>query len=115
MNAFLPASNAGVLQRCSDVLNAFRLDAPEEDPLAVWARSGPVVPEALADLLPADLLSNPLAEPQAIGDGSRTSGFGDLFSAPLGLTGGTYFVQVDDRACDSWAGSLKCARDPSLE
>ena len=114
-NAFLPASDAGVLQRCSDVLNAFRLDAPDEDPLAVWARSGPVVPEALADLLPADLLNSPLAEPQAIGDGSRTSGFGDLFSAPFALTGGTYFVQVDDRACSSWAGSLKGARDPSLE
>ena len=113
--AFAPSTDPELLQQCADVLDAFRIRPPEEeDPLAAWARSGPVVPEALAHLLPADLLNDPLAEPGPIGDGSRTSGFGDLFSAPFGLTGGTYFVQVDDRDCPFWSGALRGARDPSL-
>ncbi|MFV2061966.1 MAG: PASTA domain-containing protein [Chloroflexota bacterium] len=113
--AFQPLTDADVLQRCTDVLNAFRLEVPQGDPIAPWARLGPVVPEALADLLPADLLSEPLAQPDPIGDGSRTSGFGDRFSSPFGLSGGTYFVQVDARACESWSGSLRDARDPGVD
>ena len=113
--AVQPLNDPAVLQRCSDVLNAFRLELAEDDTLAPWARLGPVVPEALSSLLPADLLTNPLAEPESVGDGSRTSGFGSLFSSPFGLSGGAYFVRVDDRACDSFRAELRGARDPGLE
>ncbi len=113
--AFQPVTDVAVLQRCADTLNAFRLGLPEDDPLAAWARQNPVVPEALAALLPADLLRDPLAQPAPVGDGARTSGFGDLLSAPFGLTGGTYFVQVDSAACATWSGSLRGAGNPSLE
>lgn len=113
--AFRPLTDEVVLQRCADVLNAFRLAPPEGDTLAAWARSGPVVPEALAGLLPADFLTDPLAEPAPIGDGSRTTGYGDLFSAPFGLTGGTYFAQVNAGTCAAWSGTLRGARDPSLD
>jgi hypothetical protein len=113
--AFQPLTDAALLQECVDVLNAFRLVAPEEDRLPTWARSGPVVPEALAGFLPADLLNDPLAQPAAVGDGARTGGFGDLLSPPFALTGGAYFIAVDAAACESWSGVMRAARDPAVE
>ena len=113
--AFQPLTDVAVLERCADILNAFRLQSLDGDSLAPWARSGPVVPESLANLLPADFLTDPLAEPEPVGDGTRTSGYGAVLSSPLGLTGGTYFVEVNARACESWSGVLRGARDSLVD
>lgn len=113
--SFRPYADAATLERCAGILDAFRQEAPEGDTLPAWARESPVVPTAVAALLPADLLSDPLAVPADIGDGARTTGFGDARTAPFVLWGGAYFIEVDADACDSWIGSIRSASDPSVE
>lgn len=113
--AFQPYADEAALQRCASVLDAFRQEAPEGDSLPAWAREAPVVPAAVAVLLPPDLSERPLAEPADIGDGARTSGFGDSTSAPFSLWGGAYFVDVNAPACESWTGTIRSAPDPTAE
>lgn len=113
--AAFAATDEATVGRCVDVIAAYRQEAPDDaaaDPLVAWARRAPVVPEALAALLPADLVARPLADPGTVGDAARTSGFGDLVSAPFPLTGGTWLAELDALACDEWSGTLRDARDP---
>ena len=112
--AFAPFSDEATLTRCAEILDAFRDEAPEGDTLPPWAREAPVVPAALEVLLPADVTADPLAEPAEIGDGARTIGFGDARTAPFILWGGAYFVEVADRACDSWSGAIRSTTDPTV-
>lgn len=116
--AFQPITDEPTLDRCAEVLNAFRLEPgaedPEEDSLPAWAREGPVVPEAIAGLLPADPVSDPLATPPPIGDGARTSGFGSRVSGPYVLWGGDYYAEPDAAGCESWSGAIRSLSDASL-
>jgi hypothetical protein len=112
--AFRPITDEPTLDRCVEALNAFRLEAGEEDTLPTWARERPVVPEALTGLLPADPVSDPLATPPPIGDGARTSGFGSRASAPFVLWGGDYYAEPDATACEAWSGTIRALGDPSV-
>ncbi|CAN5583698.1 hypothetical protein BH23CHL8_BH23CHL8_24980 [soil metagenome] len=112
--AFLPLADEPTLERCVEVLNAFRVEPGEEDTLPTWAREQPVVPEALAGFLPADPVSHPLATPPPIGDGARTTGFGSRVSTPFVLWGGNYYVEPDVAACETWTGTIRGLGDPSV-
>jgi hypothetical protein len=112
--AFRPVADEPTLERCVEVLNAFRGGTGDEDRLPAWAREQPVVPEALVLLLPADPGSAPLAEPPPIGDGARTSGFGSRVSAPFVLWGGNYYVEPDTAGCETWTGAIRGLADPSV-
>ena len=109
--AFEPGEDADTLARCTDIISAFRSEAPEDDDIAAWARRSPVVPESLAGLLPDDFVAKPLAQPEEIGDAARTSGFGDQVSPPFEMIGQTWLAEVDALDCDDWTGSLVNARD----
>ncbi len=77
-----------------------------------WARRAPVVPEALAALLPEDFVAEPLAQPDEIGAAARTSGFGDCGHGPVLGDRRAWLAEVDALACGAWSGSLHDARDP---
>lgn len=109
--AFEPGSDDDTLTRCADIIGAFRSEPPDDDTLAAWARRSPVVPEALAGLLPDDLLARPLARPEEVGDAARTSGYGDTVSAPFHMDAETWLAEVDALDCGDWTGSLRNARD----
>jgi hypothetical protein len=109
--AFEPASDANTLERCAEVIGAFRVEPPTDDTLAAWARRSPVVPEALAGLLPDDFEARPLAQPDEIGAAARTSGFGDTVSAPFEMDAETWLAEVDAVGCSEWTGTLRNARD----
>lgn len=109
--AFSAADEAAV-DRCVEVLNASRTEAPEGDTLAAWARTSAIVPESMAGLLPEDFAAQPLARPDEVGSAARTSGFGDLVSAPFTITPGPWLAAVDASACGKWAGTLRDAREP---
>lgn len=98
--------------RCVEILTASRTEAPDADTLAAWARTSAVVPESMAGLLPEDFTAQPLAQPDEIGAAARTSGFGDLVSAPFSVTPGPWLAELDAAACASWDGTLRDARDP---
>lgn len=110
--AAFSATDEAAVARCVDVLSASRVEAPEGDSLAAWARAAAVVPESMAGLLPEDFTAEPLAQPDRIGAAARTSGFGDLVSAPFSVTPGPWLAELDAAACASWSGSLRDARDP---
>jgi hypothetical protein len=110
--AAFSATDEPAVQRCVAVLTASRTEAPGDDTLAAWARAAAVVPEALAGLLPEDFVAAPLAQPDQIGEAARTSGFGDVVSAPFTLTPGPWLAELDAAACASWDGTLRDARDP---
>jgi hypothetical protein len=112
-SAFTPGSDEVTLSSCADVLRAYRTTPPEDDNLVAWARRAPVVPEALAALLPDDFEARPLARPEEVGAAARTSGFGDVVSAPFEMAAETWLAEVDALACDNWSGSLVNARDTS--
>ena len=112
--AFEPGSDEDTLARCTDIISAFRAEPPEDDTLAAWARRSPVIPEALAALLPEDFVARPLAQPDEIGDAARTSGFGDTVSAPFEMGAETWLAEVDALGCDDWTGSLRNARDAGI-
>jgi hypothetical protein len=112
--AFVAGSDEAAVANCIDLLTASRTEAPEDDPLAAWARAAAVVPEAMARLLPEDFVAEPLAQPDAIGDAARTSGFGDLVSAPFSVTPGPWLAELDAAACERWDGTLRDARDPKV-
>jgi len=109
--AFEPAADADTLARCADILGAFRVEPPQDDTLAAWARRSPVVPEALASLLPDDLEARPLAQPDEVGAAARTSGFGDTVSPPFEMAAETWLAEVDAVGCSEWMGTLRNARD----
>ena len=111
--AFAPGSDADTLARCADIIGAFRTDPPEDDTVAAWARRSPVVPEALATLLPDDFEARPLAQPDEVGAAARTSGFGDTVSAPFEMDSATWLAEVDAVGCSEWTGTLRNARDAS--
>lgn len=118
--AFAAASDEEVLARCEEALAAFRSEEGTEaeaepagaDALPGWARRAPVVPQALAALLPSDFVAQPLASADEIGPAARTSGFGDVVSAPFSVTPGPWLAELDASGCDSWSGTLRDARDP---
>jgi hypothetical protein len=110
--AFEPGSDESAVAACAALLTAHRAEAPAEDALAAWARGTAVVPEALAALLPEDFDAEPLASPDEIGDAARTSGFGDLVSAPFSVAPGPWLAELDASACERWEGTLRDARDP---
>ncbi len=112
--AFQPGSDGDTLARCTDIISAFRAEPPEDDTLAAWARRSPVIPEALAALLPEDFVARPLAQPDEIGDAARTSGFGDTVSAPFEMDSETWLAEVDALGCDDWTGSLRSARHADI-
>jgi hypothetical protein len=109
--AFDPAQDEATISRCAEVVAAYRGEPPEDDSVAPWARRSPVVPEALAGLLPDDLVASPLAVAAPVLEAARTSGFGDTVSAPFEMPEETWLVQVDAAACAEWAGRLIDARD----
>jgi len=109
--AFAASSDEETVARCAGIIGAFRADPPEDDALAAWARRAPVVPEALAGLLPADFVARPLARPGEVGDAARTAGFGDTVSAPFEMSTETWLAEVDAGGCSEWTGSLRNARD----
>jgi len=108
---FQAGSDEETVARCAGIIAAFRTDPPEDDALAAWARRAPVVPEALAGLLPADLVARPLAQPDEVGQAARTAGFGDTVSAPFEMAAETWLAEVDASGCSEWTGSLRNARD----
>ncbi len=110
--AAFSATDEGAVARCVEVLTASRTDVPEDDTLAAWARAAAVVPESMAGLLPEDFTAEPLAQPDEIGAAARTSGFGDLVSAPFTVTPGPWLAQLDATACAAWDGTLRNAREP---
>ena len=112
--AAFSATDEAAVTRCVEVLTASRDAAPEGDTLAAWARAAAVVPESVADLLPEDFAAEPLASPDEIGAAARTSGFGDLVSAPFSVTPGPWLAELDAAACASWDGTLRDARDPEF-
>ena len=109
--AFEPGADADTLARCADIIGAFRVEPPQDDTLAAWARRSPVVPEALASLLPDDFEARPLAQPDEVGAAARTSGFGDTVSAPFEMAAETWLAEVDAVGCSEWTGTLRNARD----
>ncbi len=109
--AFQPASDEDTLARCAGIIDAFRVDPPEDDTLPGWARRSPVVPESLASLLPDDFKARPLAQPDEVGAAARTTGFGDTISAPFQMEAQTWLAQVDAVGCSTWSGTLRDARD----
>ena len=110
--AAFSATDESSVARCVEVLTANRTEAPDDDTLAAWARAATVVPESMAGLLPEDFAAEPLAQPDEIGAAARTSGFGDLVSAPFTMTPGPWLAELDAADCASWEGSLRDARDP---
>lgn len=106
------ATDGPAVTRCVEVLTASRAEAPADDMLAAWARAAAVVPEAIAGLLPEDFDAAPLAQPDEIGAAARTSGFGDLVSAPFSVTPGPWLAELDATSCAAWDGTLRDARDP---
>ena len=112
--AFEPASDEATLARCAETVAAFRVEAPEGDTVAAWARRSPVVPEAFAGLLPEDFVARPLAQAAPVEDAARTSGFGSLVSAPFAVEGETWLAEVDAVACAEWTGVLRNARDADV-
>lgn len=112
--AFVAGSEQEALDRCAAALTAYSTEPPLQDGDIVpgWARRAPVVPAALAGLLPDDLVANPLALTDEVVPAQRTSGSGDLVSAPFSVTPGPWLAQLDAVGCDSWAGTLRDARDP---
>ena len=113
--AFEPGSDEETLARCTDIIGAFRNEPPADDTLAAWARRSPVVPEALAGLLPDDLVVRPLAQPDEVGAAARTSGFGDTVSAPFEMASEAWLAEVDAVGCSEWTGTLRDARDGENE
>lgn len=111
--AFEPGDDAETLSRCAQIIGAFRIEPPEDDTLAAWARRSPVVPEALATLLPDDLEARPLAQPDEVGAAARTSGYGDTVSPPFEMDSETWLAEVDAVGCSEWTGTLRNARDAS--
>lgn len=111
---FDAGSDEAAVTSCVEVLTASRTEAPEDDTLAAWARAAAVVPEAYAGLLPEDFVAQPLAQPDQVGDAARTSGFGDLISAPFSVTPGPWLAELDASACERWEGTLRDARDPGV-
>jgi hypothetical protein len=113
--AFVAGSDAQALDRCAAALRAFRDEAPAhgDDLVPGWARRAPVVPDALVGLLPDDLVARPLALTDEVVSAARTSGSGDLVSAPFSVTPGPWLAQVEAVGCDTWTGVLRDARDPS--
>ena len=109
--AFEPGADADTLARCADIIGAFRVEPPPDDTLAAWARRSPVVPEALASLLPDDFEARPLAQPDEVGAAARTSGFGDTVSPPFEMAAETWLAEVDAVGCSEWTGTLRNARD----
>lgn len=109
--AFAPGEDEATVSRCAEILDAYRTDAPEDDTLVAWARRSPVVPEALAGLLPDDFVADPLAQAAPVLEAARTTGFGSVISAPFLMEDETWLVQVDAAACPTWSGSLRNARD----
>lgn len=109
--AFAPGDDQASIDRCVGIIGAYRIDAPDDDALVVWARRSPVVPEALAGLLPDDFGADPLAQAGPVLDAARTSGFGNQVSAPFLMESDTWLVQVDAVDCPVWSGALHSARD----
>jgi hypothetical protein len=64
-------------------------------------------------LLPDDFVAQPLPRPDDIGAAARTSGVGDLVSAPFSVTPGPWLAELDAVGCAEWAGALRDARDPA--
>ena len=110
--AAFSATDEAAVSRCVEVLNASRTDAPDGDTLAAWARSSAIVPESMAGLLPDDFAAEPLAQPDEVGSAARTSGFGDLVSAPFSVPPGPWLAELDAADCASWSGALRDARAP---
>jgi len=115
--AFTADADADALARCTEALTAYRGAASEgssdtPDPLTAWARRTAVVPAALVDLLPADLVAQPLALTDEIGPAARTSGHGDLVSTPFSMSPGPWLAELDAVTCTEWDGALRNARDP---
>ena len=110
--AFTADSEAGTLARCVDALSAFGSDQPEEGELPGWALRTPVVPDSLASLLPEDFVAQPLAQPDEIGAAARTSGSGDLISAPFSVAPGPWLAELHAVGCATWEGVLRDARAP---
>ena len=110
--AAFSATDESAVTRCVEVLTASRTEAPADDTLAAWARAASVVPEAIVGLLPEDFTAAPLAQPDEIGAAARTSGFGNLVSAPFSVTPGPWLAELDATSCASWDGTLRDARDP---
>jgi hypothetical protein len=112
--AFEPGSDEAALARCVATIRAFQTAPAEGEAVPAWAQLAPVIPESLAGLLPPDWVTHPLAQPEQVGAGARTTGHGDVVSAPFSLTGGPWLAQVDAAACSVWSGVLRDARDPSI-
>lgn len=112
--SFIGGSNEAAVASCVEVLTASRTDAPEDDALAAWARATAVVPQAIAGLLPDDFVAEPLAQPDRIGDAARTSGFGDVVSAPFSVAPGPWLAELDAAGCEDWDGTLRDALDPAV-
>ncbi len=119
--AFEAGSDAAVVARCVDALTASRPDTatpaegtatPAEGALPGWTRRAPVVPAALAGLLPEDFTAKPLAQPDPVGPAARTSGTGDLVSAPFSVSSGPWLAELDAVTCETWEGALRDATDP---
>ena len=109
--AFQAGDDEAAVNACAAALAAFRA----EDAAAVlpgWAQRAPVVPAALEPLLPEDFVAQPLAQAAEIGAAARTSGRGDLVSAPFSVTPGPWLAALDAVGCDEWSGALRDARDP---
>ena len=110
--AFDAGSDERVLAGCTAALAAYG-DVSAEGDLPGWAQRAPVVPASIAELLPPDFVAEPLAQPEAIGPAARTSGVGDLVSAPFSVTPGPWLAELDAVECEAWSGSLRDARDPA--
>lgn len=110
--AFTAGSDEGAVSRCVEVLTASRTEAPADDTIAAWARAADVVPQAMVGLLPEDFTAEPLAQPDSIGAAARTSGFGDMVSAPFSVAPGPWLAELDASTCATWTGTLRDANDP---
>jgi hypothetical protein len=109
--AFLPGSDEDTVGRCAQIVGAYRSDPTELDGLVPWALRSPVLPQALAGLLPPDFVADPPAIAAPVLEAARTSGFGSVVSGPFEVPGETWLVEVDASACESWTGLLRDARD----
>lgn len=109
--AFEAAGDEAAVAGCIEALAAFGSDAPV-DGLPGWARRAPVVPASMVALLPDDFVAQPLPRPDEIGAAARTSGVGDLVSAPFSVTPGPWLAELDAVGCAEWSGALRDARDP---
>ena len=109
--AFTAGSDEAAVAGCVDALAAFGTESAADGPPG-WARRAPVVPQSLVVLLPDDLLAQPLAQPDEIGEAARTSGTGSLVSAPFSVTPGPWLAELDAVGCDEWSGALRDAQHP---